>query len=200
MEDNLSSCERMPRRAFCVTLCVAMSIMSSGCVTRTSSLAGQIEWVHFPGTFRSKEGPLNGVFGAAFLLFEKDYESLEYDGPPKGYPKANEDAVHWNRQMPEEWWNPSSIPYEWWGRQSGTEPTEVTLPLDVPVPLLRAHLDSRGRFEFKGLPRGRHTLFIRWGKNPDPQNNISGPYEVIVKKGGRIEQAFPVSAFDLIDT
>jgi hypothetical protein len=102
--------------------------------------------------------------------------------------------------LPEEWWNFPSIPYEWWGRQSGTEPTEVTLPLDVPVHLLRAHLDSAGRFEFKDLPRGRHTLFIRWGKNPDPQNNISGPYEVLVEKGGRIEQVVPVSAFDMIDT
>lgn len=38
------------------------------------------------------------------------------------------------------------------------------------------------------------------GKNPDPQNNISGPYEIIVEQGGRIERVFPVNAFDMIDT
>lgn len=191
--------ERIPRRVFCVTLCAAVSIISSGCVTRTSSLAGQIQWDDL-GVTRSYDFPLSGVFGAAFLLLEDDYESLGYEGPPKGYPKTAEEAIDWQRQMPEEWWSLSSIPYEWWGRQSGTEPTEVTLPLDVPVHLLRAHLDSSGRFEFKELPRGRHTLFIRWGKNPDPQNNISGPYEVIVDQSGRIDQVFPVNAFDMIDT
>jgi hypothetical protein len=191
--------ERIPCRTFFVTLCVAMSVVGSGCVTRTSSLAGQIEWDDL-GMTRSYEFPLNGVFGAAFLLLEEDYESVGYEGPPKGYPKTNEEAVHWHQQLPEEWWNFPSIPYKWWGRQSVTEPTEVTLPLDVPVPLLRAHLDSAGHFEFKDLPRGRHTLFIRWGKNPDPQDNISGPYEVTIDKPGRIEQLFPVNVFDLIST
>ncbi|GMV95542.1 MAG: hypothetical protein AMXMBFR82_53200 [Candidatus Hydrogenedentota bacterium] len=190
----------MRRRTFCATLCVAVSLATSGCGAPASTLAGQIEWVRFQGTFGSAEGPMTSVFGAAFLLLEKDYESVGYQGPPRGFPKTTEESIDWQRQMPEEWWIYSSIPYEWWGRDSGTEPTEVTLPLDVPVPLLRAHLDSAGRFEFQDLPRGRHTLFIRWGKNPDPQNNISGPYEVIVEHGGRIEQVFPVSAFDMIDT
>jgi hypothetical protein len=194
--------ERMTRRTFCVTLGVVTSIVNWGCGTRTSSLAGQIQWVHYPGTgtYRSTEGPLNGVFGAAFLLLEEEYESLGYDGPPKGFPKTVKEALDWHRQMPEVWWNLPSIPYEWWGRQSGTEPTEVTLPLDVPVHLLRAHLDSVGRFEFADLPRGRHTLFIRWGKSPDPQDNISGPFEVLIDEPGRIERVFPVNAFDLIST
>ncbi|MCC6486437.1 MAG: hypothetical protein IT364_02980 [Candidatus Hydrogenedentes bacterium] len=191
--------ERMPCRAFFATLCVAVSLAGSGCGTLTGSLAGQIQWEDF-GVTRSYEFPLNGVFGAAFLLLEEDYKSLGYEGPPKGHPKTTKEAVDWHRQMPEEWWSASSIPYKWWGRQSGTEPAKVTLPLDVPVTLLRAHLDSAGRFEFKGIPRGRHTFFIRWGKNPDPQNNISGPYEIIVDRGGRIERVFPVSAFDMIDT
>jgi hypothetical protein len=177
-----------------------MSIVLLGCGTPASTLAGQIEWVRYPGTYGSAEGPLTSVFGAAFLLLEEDYESLGYDGPPQGHPKTTEEAVHWHKQLPEEWWNFPSIPYKWWGRDSGTEPTEVTLPLDVPVPLLRAHLDSAGHFEFKDLPRGRHTLFIRWGKNPDPQDNISGPYEVTIDKPGRIEQLFPVNVFDLIST
>ncbi len=192
--------KRILRWIFCATLCIAVSVITSGCEKSASTLAGQIEWVHFPGTFGSAEGPLTGVFGAAFLLLEEDYESLGYEGPPQEHPETTEAAVDWHRRMPEEWWSLSSIPYEWWGRNSETEPTEVTLPLDVPVPLLRAHLDSTGRFEFKDLPRGRHTLFIRWGKNPDPQNNISGPYEVIVEHGGRIERVFPVNAFDMIDT
>ncbi|MCC6694072.1 MAG: hypothetical protein IT365_00450 [Candidatus Hydrogenedentes bacterium] len=200
MEVNrMNLLERMPRRAFFATLCVAVSIIGSGCGTLPGNLAGQIQWEDF-GVTHSYEFPLNGVFGAAFLLLEEDYRSLGYEGPPKGHLKTTEAAIDWHRQMPEEWWSSSSIPHEWWGRQSGTEPAEVTLPLDVPVPLLRAHLDSMGRFEFNNLPRGRHTLFIRWGKNPDPQNNISGPYEVIVEKGGRFEQILPVSAFDMIDT
>jgi hypothetical protein len=192
--------ERIPRRTFFATLCVAMSIVGSGCGSRTSSLAGQIEWDDLGGVTRSYEFPLNGVFGAAFLLLEDDYESLGYEGPPKGYPKTKEEVVNWNRQMPDDWYSYSSIPYEWWGRQSGAEPTEVTLPLDGPVHLLRAHLDSAGRFEFKDLPRGRHTLFIRWGKNPDPQDNVSGPYEVIIDNRGRIDQVFPVNVFDMIST
>lgn len=191
--------ERMPPRAFFATLSVAVSLVGSGCGTLPGSLAGQIRWEDF-GVTRSYEFPLNVVFGAAFLLLEEDYKSLGYEGPPNGYPKNTEEALRWHGQMPSDWWSSSSIPYEWWGRQSGTEPAEVTLPLDIPVPLLRAHLDSMGRFEFNDIPRGRHTLFIRWGKNPDPQNNISGPYEVIVDQGGRIEQIFPVSAFDMIDT
>ena len=200
MEANqIHATECAPRRTRCAALCVAMIIVSSVCGTRTSSLAGQIQWDDL-GVTRSYDFPLHGVFGAAFLLSEEDYKSLGYEGPPKGYSKTTEEAVHWHQQMPAEWWSISSIPYEWWGRQSGTEPTEVTLPLDVPVHLLRAHLDNAGRFEFTDLPRGRHTLFIRWGKSPDPQDNISGPYEVIIDERVRIEQVFRVNAFDLIST
>ena len=192
--------EHMSRRAFCVTLCAAMSSVNSGCGSRPSSLVGRIQWVDLTVGGSHMARSLGRIFGAAFLLLEEHYTSLGYEGPPKGFPGTLEEALPWNRQMPAEWWSDSSIPYAWWGRESGTEPTEVTLPLDVPVPLLRAHFDSSGRFEFKDLPRGRHTLFIRWGNNPDPQNNISGPYEVIIDTHGRFERVFPVNAFDLIDT
>lgn len=192
--------ERLSRRTFCIAVGTAVSGATSGCGSRPSSLIGQIQWVDLTAAGSREEGPLGGVFGAAFLLLEEDYKSLGYGGPPKGYPKTHEEAVDWHGQMPTDWWISTSIPYEWWGRQSGTEPTEVTLPLDSPVHLLRAHLDSGGHFEFKELPLGRHALFIRWGKNPDPQNNVSGPFEVIIEKHGRLEQAFPVNAFDLIDT
>jgi hypothetical protein len=188
------------RRTFCVTLCAALSGLHSGCGSRPSSLAGQIQSVDLGATGSYEQRPLDGVFGAAFLLLEEHYKSLGYAGPPEGYPKTTEEAVRWHRRMPAEWWSSSSIPYELWGRQSRAEPNEVTLPLDVPVRLLRAHLDSAGRFEFNDLPLGRHTLFIRWGKNPDPQNNVSGPYGITIDRRGRTEQVFPVNRFDLIDT
>ena len=143
---------------------------------------------------------MGGVFGAAFLLLEENYHALGYEGPPRGYPTTNQEAVSWHEGMPAEWWSLSSIPYALWGRDSKPDPAEVTLPLDVPVPLLRAQLDSSGRFEFTDLPEGRHTLFIRWGRNPDPQNNISGPFEVNVDARDHIQETFPVNAFDMIDT
>lgn len=192
--------QSMPRRTFIITVCVAMNSANSGCGSQPSSLAGQIQWLDLNASGSPIEDMPGHVFGAAFLLLEGQYKSLGYEGPPIGYPKTVEEARHWHRQMPEEWWTYSSIPYEWWGRQSGREPTGVTLPIDVPVHLLRAHLDSNGNFEFRDLPLGRHTLFIRWGSNPDPQNNISGPYAVIIDKRGRTDQVFPANAFDLIDT
>ena len=177
-----------------------MSSVTVGCESRPCDLAGQIKWVDVNTTGGTKEGPLGKVFGAAFLLLEGQYKSIGYEGPPDGYPKTREEAVEWNQQMPNEWWNYSSMPYEWWGRGSEKEPTEVTLSLAAPVHLLRAHLDSNGSFEFKDLPRGRHTLFIRWGQNPDPQDNVSGPFAVVIEKRGRIDQVIPVSAFDMIST
>ncbi len=193
--------ERMPRRTFCATLCAAVGVVHSGCGARTGSLAGQIQWVGWTEDHRGELTPLDRVFGAAFLLLEREYKSLGYEGPPKTYPMTPEEARNWHRdkRLPTEWWY-LSIPYEWWGRGSGTQPTEVTLSLEVPVHLLRAHLDNVGRFAFKDLPFGRHTLFIRWGKSADPQNNISGPYAVIIDKPGQTEQVFPVNAFDMIDT
>lgn len=199
--------EFLTRRTFLVAIGGAVNSVICGCGSQSktlieakpSSLAGKIQWTNLE--YGSHIGYSGGhVFGAAFLLLEEHYKSLGYKGPPAGYPKTNEEALQWHRQMPGEWWSASSIPYEWWGRESGKEPAEVTLPLAVPVHLLRAHLDSNGSFEFKDLPLGRHTVFIRWGRSPDPQNNISGPFAVIVEKRGQIAQTFPVNVFDLIDT
>lgn len=189
-----------PCRTLRVALCAILASLGSGCGPEPSNLTGKIYWVHLAGAEYGTEGPLNGVFGAAFLLLEEHYDSLGFEGPPEGFPTTSQDSVEWHRHMPEAWWTEPALVHEWWGRQSGPEPAEVTLHLDVPVHLLRAHLDSRGNFEFNNLPRGRHTLFIRWGKNPDPQNNISGPYEVIINEAGKSERVIPVSAFDLIDT
>jgi hypothetical protein len=163
-------------------------------------LAGQLRW-----SDRIRSGHWNNhttykYFGAAFLLLEDQYKSLGYAGPPTGEPKNQEEAMHWHDRMPLEWWVSSSIPYEWWGRGTGPEPTQVTLPLAVPARLLRARLSDSGSFEFKDIPQGRHTIFVRWGINPDPQNNISGPFAVVVEKRGRIEQEIPVNVFDIIDT
>jgi len=190
--------ECMLRRTFIISICTTISSANLGCGSQSSSLVGQIEWVDLNAP--SIEDPSGQFFGAAFLLLEEKYKSLGYDGPPIGYPKTQKEAVDWHRQMPAEWWSSSSIPHEWWGRGSRREPTEITLPTDIPVHLLRAYVESNGSFEFKDLPLGRHTLFIRWGRNPDPQNNISGPFEVVIDKRGRIAQVFPVQAFDLIDT
>lgn len=181
-----------------MALCAAISSVMPACGSRRSNLIGQIQWVNFRATNAPGLDSLEKIFGAAFLLLEEHYASLGYKGPPEGYPKTPAEVTAWKKRMPEEWW--TSISYEWRGRDSGIEPRQVTLPLDIPVPLLRAHLDSSGRFEFQGLPLGRHTLFIRWGNSPDPQNNISGPYEVIIDKPGRIERVFRVNPFDMIDT
>lgn len=197
----------LTRRTFIIAIGGAVSCAIWGCGsqpnTRTesepSSLSGKIQWTNLEsGSQIDYSG--GHVFGAAFLLLEEHYKSLGYKGPPAGYPKTNEEALQWHKQMPEQWWSYTSIPNEWWGRKSEIEPINVTLPLAVPVHLLRAHLDNNGHFEFKNIPRGRHTLFIRWGMNPDPQDNVSGPFEVVIEKPGRIDQVFPVSIFDMIST
>ncbi|MCC6155917.1 MAG: hypothetical protein IT367_19275 [Candidatus Hydrogenedentes bacterium] len=199
--------ESVPRRTFIIAISVALSSVILGCgshpntltESEPSSLAGKIQWTILDsGSQIDYSG--GHVFGAAFLLLEEHYKSLGFKGPPAGYPRTKEEALKWHRRMPDDWWSDSSIPYDWWGRKSGIEPIEVTLPLAVPVHLLRAHLDSSGSFEFKNIPLGRHTLFIRWGKNPDPQDNVSGPFAVVVEKPGRIDQVFPVSTFDMIST
>ena len=205
--DRIHQPDRVSRRKFCATLCAMIGSAYFGCrprpsglIVQKSILVGQLRQVDINTPTLQHLGPINSVFGAAFLLLEAQYKSLGYAGPPAGYPKTRDEVITWNKQIPPNWWSYESIPIAWWGRESGKMPVEVTLRLDVPVHLLRAHIDKRGRFEFEDLPVGRHTVFMRWGRNPDPQNNLSGPYGVTIGKRGRIEQEFPVSRFDMLDT
>lgn len=154
--------------------------------SRGHDLVGQIVWVDDPRAESLEDArPLDRVSGTAYLLLEEDYARADYPGPPREDVTKREDYFIKTRfdLLPDGW------------RLAKKEPTG-----SEPEYLLAAPLDSAGRFRFKTLPAGRHTLFIRWGKNPDPSDCISGPYEVVF--GGRrtTEQRFLVNRFDLIST
>ena len=154
--------------------------------SRGHALVGQIVWVDDPRTESLDAArALDQVSGTAYLLLEENYALADYPGPPRE--NVTKRAEYFLKARVD------LLPHDW--QLAEKEPTG-----SEPEYLLATPLDSAGRFRFKALPAGRHTLFIRWGKNPDPSDCISGPYEVVLGDRRTTEQRFLVSRFDLIST
>jgi hypothetical protein len=152
---------------------------------RGHDLVGQIVWVDDPRAESLEDARLlDEVSGTAYLLLEENYALAHYPGPP------NEDVTKRGDYFTTRF---KFLPDDW--RLAKQEPTG-----SEPEYLLAAPLDSAGRFRFKDLPAGRHTLFIRWGNNPVSSDCISGPYEVVLGDRRTSEERFLVSRFDLISS
>ena len=154
------------------------------------TLIGQIVWDDNPRTelLEQRLVVLDAVSGTAYLLLEEDYVLARYDGPP-----TDDVRKRFVVDSDYELWRTFRLPDS--GSRLRKKPTGTE-----PEYLLKTPLDAAGIFRFEVLPPGRHTLFIRWGNNPDPADCMGGPYEVVLGDRKTTEKRFIVGWFDLRST